>query len=336
MSSLIPFVETYRGGTLECQHHGALAVCDAEGELVAHAGDPHWLSFTRSTLKPFQALPLLEAGGAARFSLEAEQIAILCASHNGEPLHVAQVEKVLARAGLGHKALQCGCHVPLFATIGNGSAPEHFDERHHNCSGTHAGFLAWCVQQGQPTANYLAPGHPLQLAVRRTVADVVGVGPEQLKPGTDGCSAPNYAMPLSRLARAYARLAKGSADPRHGESFEALSTAMVRHPILISGNGRADFVFAHAGRGDWISKGGADGVQAIASRSRGQALAIKVADGSAIALHAATVAALDQLGWLDARQREELRPLRAEAIANARGTRVGERRAVFQLKRMSA
>ena len=334
-SSLIPFVETFRGGTLECQHHGALAVCDAQGYLVAHAGDPHWLSFTRSTLKPFQALPLLESGGRARFSLGAEQIAILCASHNGEPAHVAQVEKVLAAAGLGWQALQCGCHVPLFAVVGAGAAPDHHDERHHNCSGKHAGFLAWCVQHGQPTGNYLAPGHPLQMAIRRTVAEVVGLAPEQLKLGTDGCSAPNYAMPLSRLARAYARLAQGGADPGYGESFDALSNAMLRHPMLISGTGRADLALAQAGRGDWICKGGADGVQAIASRSRAQALAIKVADGSAVALNAATVAALDQLGWLDARQREELRPLRAEAIANARGTRVGERRAVFQLKRMT-
>lgn len=333
MSALLPLIETYRGGTLECLHFGAVAVSDARGELVASAGDPHWLSFTRSTLKPFQALPLVESGGARHFGFGAEQLAIFCASHNGEPMHLAQVDCVLARAGLPVKTLQCGCHVPLFVELGVAPAPAVIDERHHNCSGKHAGFLAWCVQHGQPTGNYLAPGHPLQAAIRRTVARVVGLGPEQLRTGTDGCSAPNYAMPLSRLARAYARLATGAQDPEFAESFAALAGAMTSHPELVSGTGRSDLAFARAGRGDWICKGGADGVQALASRSRGQAIAIKIADGNRTALNAATVAVLDQLGWLDARQREDLRPWRSEAIANARGTQVGERRPAFQLRR---
>ncbi|TFY96250.1 asparaginase [Ramlibacter rhizophilus] len=335
MSALLPLIETYRGGTLECLHHGAVAVCDARGELLACAGDPHWLSFSRSTLKPFQALPLLESGGARQFSLASEQLALLCASHSGEPMHVAQVDTLLQRAGLGVKALQCGCHVPMFATLPGAQPPEQVDERHHNCSGKHAGFLLWCVQHGQPTANYLAPGHPLQLAIRRGVAQVTGLSAEQLKTATDGCSAPNLAMPLSRLARAYARLALGTQDAEFGASFAALGGAMVRHPELVSGTGRADLAFMQAGRGDWICKGGADGVQALASRSRGQAIALKIADGSPVAVQAATVAVLDQLGWLDARQREELRPWRAEAIANARGTQVGQRKSAFTLRRLA-
>ena len=332
MSDLVPLIETTRGGTLECVHHGAVAVADAGGRLLASAGDPHWLSFTRSTLKPFQALPLMEAGGIRHFALASRQLALLCASHSGEPMHVEQVEILLKKAGLSFKALQCGCHVPIFASMGLGPAPEPFDERHHNCSGKHAGFLAWCVQQGQPVASYLAPGHPLQQAVRRAVARVAGLEPGQLRAGTDGCSAPNYAMPLSRLARSYARLAQGAQDAEFGESFAALGGAMTAHPELVSGTGRSDLAFMRAGRGDWIAKAGADGVQALASKSRGIGLAIKIADGQGLAAQAATVAVLDQLGWLDARQREELRPWRAEAIANARGTQVGERRAAFTLR----
>ncbi|MEJ7932099.1 asparaginase [Ramlibacter sp. AN1015] len=332
-SALVPLIETARGGTLECLHHGAVAVCDARGELIAAAGDPHWTTFTRSALKPLQALPFVEAGGMERLGLAREQLAILCASHSGEPMHLAQVDLLLARAGLGPQVLQCGCHKPIFAELGLGAAPEQPDPRLHNCSGKHAGFLAWCVLHGQPTGNYLAPGHPLQRAIRQAVSAVCGLEPERLRAGTDGCSAPNYAMPLSRLARAYARLAQGPADPEFGASFAALADAMAGEPALVSGTGRSDLAFMRAGRGDWISKAGADGVQALASRSRAQAFAIKVADGSAVALNAATVAVLDQLGWLDARQREELRPWRSEAIANARGTQVGERRAAFTLQR---
>jgi L-asparaginase II len=223
--------------------------------------------------------------------------------------------------------------VPIFAELGIAPAPApgQYDERHHNCSGKHAGFLAHCVQQGWPVGNYLAPGHPLQQAIRRDVARAVGLAPEDLKMGIDGCSAPNYAMPLASLARGYARLARGLSDQEFGESFVQLADAMTSHPELVSGSARSDLAFMRAGRGDWVTKAGAEGVQVVASRSRGQAFALKISDGNQIALNATTVAVLDQLGWLDARQREELRPWRAEAIANARGTQVGERRPAFKL-----
>jgi len=332
MSGLVPLIELHRGGTLECMHLGAVAVCDTQGRLIAQAGDPHWVSFTRSTLKPLQALPFVRGGGPQLFGFSRENLAIMCASHSGEPMHVAQVESILDRAGLGWRCLQCGCHVPLYVEMGVAPAPASFDERHHNCSGKHAGFLAWCVQHGHPVGNYLAPGHPLQQAVRRDVAAAVGLAPQDLKIGIDGCSAPNYAMPLSALARGYARLASGAADAEFGEAFAPLADAMSSHPDLVSGTGRNDLAYMRAGRGDWVTKVGADGVQAFASKARGQAFALKVIDGNKVALHAATIAVLDQLGWLDARQRDELRPWRAEAIANAKGTQVGERKSVLKIE----
>ncbi len=331
MTSLVPLIETYRGGTLECIHFGAVAVTDTQGRVVAHAGDAHWRSFTRSTLKALQALPFVEAGGPRVFGFSRENVAMMCASHSGESMHVAQVDAMLDKAGLTYKTLQCGCHMPYYVENGVGPAPATVDERHNNCSGKHAGFLAHCVQQGWPVANYLAPGHPLQQAIRRNVARVVGLRPEDLNIGTDGCSAPNFAMPISQLARGYARLASGVADAEFGDSFAQLADAMTAHPDLVSGTARADQAFMRAGRGDWVVKAGADGMQAFASRSRKQGFALKISDGNKIAVISATVAVLDQLGWLDARQRDELRPWRSEAIANARGTQVGERKPAFKL-----
>jgi L-asparaginase II len=138
-------------------------------------------------------------------------------------------------------------------------------------------------------------------------------------------------MPLSALARGYARLASGGRDAEFGEAFAALSAAMKAHPELVSGTGRNDNDYMRAGRGDWVTKVGADGIQVVASRSRGQALVLKIADGSPLALHAATVAALDQLGWIDEAQRGQLLPWRAPTVTNWRGLPVGERRAVFTL-----
>ena len=334
MPALIPLVETFRGGTRECVHFGAIAVVGALGQVLAHAGDPHWVTFTRSTLKPLQALPFVRAGGARHFGLGSAHLALLCASHSGETMHVEHVEQILARAGVGYKRLQCGCHVPYYAELGGWPppAPGSFDERHHNCSGKHSGFLAWCVQHGQPLDSYLEPAHPLQQAIRATVAEVVGLQEHQLAMGIDGCSAPNYAMPLAHLARGFARLGTGLRDSRFGDSFASLAAAMTAHPDLVSGTGRNDLAFMRAGGGDWITKVGAEGVQVVASRSRGQALAIKIGDGNKLALHAATVEALDQLGWLDDAQREALRPWRFETIASIRGATVGERRAVFRLE----
>ncbi len=329
-----PLVELTRAGTLECQHAGSIAVVNTQGRLVASAGDPHWLTFTRSTLKALQALPFVEAGGPAQFGFSSGQVALLCASHNGEDIHVAAAQGMLDRAGLTYKALRCGCHVPgLFTLLEQAPPPDLvFDERHNNCSGKHAGFLAYCVQHGLSLDDYTAPDHPLQQAVRRDVARAVGLDAADLVAGTDGCSAPNYAMPLASLARGYARLASGARDSEFGASFAALGQAMTDHPELVSGTGRNDLALMRAGRGDWVSKIGADGVQVVGSKSRGEALALKILDGNKQALYAATVETLDQLGWLDDSQRAELEPWRARPIVNARGVRVGERRPSFRLQ----
>lgn len=331
--NLVPLIELSRGGTLECLHFGAVAVVDLQGRVVASAGDPHWRTFSRSTLKALQALPFMQSGGPAHFGFGPEQIAMMCASHNGEEKHVAQTTRMLQGAGLGTAALRCGCHVPSYFATTETSPPAGatFDERHNNCSGKHAGFLAYCVQHGLPLEDYIDPAHPLQAAIRRDVARATGLEPGDLSPGIDGCSAPNYALPLRNLAWGYARLASGTQDGEFGNSFEQLAQAMTRHPDLVSGTARNDLALMTTGRGDWVTKVGADGVQVVASRSRGQAFAIKIIDASKPALFATTIEVLHQLGWLDEQQRTELEPWRARGIRNVRGTLVGERKPVFRL-----
>ena len=329
-----PLIEMTRGGTLENQHFGSVAVVNTRGELQAYAGDPHWLTFTRSTLKALQALPFVEAGGPQHFGFTQDHVAMLCASHSGEPMHVQAAQEMLEKAGQTYQVLRCGCHVPYhFEWSGTAPSPhETFDERYNNCSGKHAGFVAWCVQHGHSLANYEAPDHPLQQAIRRDVARAVGMDANDLKLGIDGCSAPNYAMPLSKLATGYARLASGVQDGEFGESFAQLSAAMTARPDLVSGTGRNDLAFMQAGGGDWVSKVGADGVQVVGSKSRGEAFALKIIDANKPALFAASVEVMEQLGWLNDTQRETLKPWRAKAIINARGIPVGERLTAFTLQ----
>ncbi len=331
--TFIPLIEHTRGPLAEIIHAGAIAVVNAQGRLLASAGDAQAVCFTRSTLKPFQALPFLLADGPAQLGYTSAHVAMLCASHNGEDMHVQAVDEMLAKSGHGHATLQCGCHLPLrFSYFGIAPPPDlAVDERHNNCSGKHAGFLAYCSQHGLPLADHLEPGHPLQVAIRQRVVQATGCDESQLVAGTDGCSAPNYAMPLHKLAWAFARLASGAADAQLGDAFQQLGDAMRQHPELISGTGRNDLAFTQAGRGDWLTKIGADGVQVIASVSRREAIAIKISSGQMPALYTAAVAALDQLGWLDDAQREQLKPWGAKPVLSVRGATVGQIRASFQL-----
>jgi L-asparaginase II len=334
-SGLVPLVQTTRGGTPDNMHFGAVAVCDAHGKLLAHAGDPHWVAFTRSTIKALQALPFVLSGGPKQLGFTQANLAMLCASHSGEPMHVAQIDDILGKAQVGYKRLQCGCHVPYHVQLAVGQpapADTHWDERHHNCSGKHSGFLAHCAVQGLPLETYLSPEHAAQRDIRAHLARAVGLDEQDLKLGIDGCSAPNFAMPLSALARGYARLATGARDAEFGEAFGPLADAMRAHPELVSGTGRSDNDYMRAGRGDWVTKAGADGIHVVASASRGEAIAIKVADTNVVALQAATVDAMDQRGWLDNAQREALGKWRGETVTNWRGTPVGERKPVFKLQ----
>ena len=331
----IPLIETTRGHHPECWQLGRLAVVNARGQLVAQAGDPHLLTFTRSTLKALQALPLMTSGAAQALGFDARDLAMVCASHNGEDMHVQQVQSMLDKAGLSYQRLACGCHLPLRYVYTSALPPAnlHYDERHNNCSGKHAGFLSACVHQGWRTEDYIAPDHPLQQGIRQAVAQACHMDEYAMPMGLDGCSAPNYAMPLSKLALGYARLASGERDAQFGEAFGLLASAMTQHPELVSGTDRNDADFMRIGQGDWVTKVGADGVQVVASKSRGEALAIKIIDGNKPALFAATVAALDQLGWSRPAQRQAPAPWAATDLINARGWVVGHRRPVFTLTR---
>jgi L-asparaginase II len=329
-----PIAATLRGGHIENVHHGSFAVVDAAGQVLAAVGDVDTPVFTRSALKPLQAMPLV-AASADRLGLDDADIALLCASHNGEPMHVERAASLLARIGASEAALACGTHEPyLFRFTGQTPpAGARFGPLHHNCSGKHTGMLLLADALGAPLAGYLDPSHPTQQAIARSVSHWSGVPETSLVHGIDGCSAPNFALPLRALAHAFARLSQPEPDPVYGHAPQRIARAMSRHPELVSGQGRNDLVLMRAGRGDWFSKVGADGVQALASFSRGIGIAAKCGDGQLAPLMVALVAALDQLGWLDDEARSTaLATLIPPPFKNAAGIEVGEWRAVLTLK----
>ncbi|GAB3540271.1 asparaginase [Noviherbaspirillum agri] len=328
-----PLAEVTRADHVESVHFGAIAVVNTQGDLLYHAGNPNFLTFTRSTLKPFQVLPFLRDDGLARFGFGSRELALMCASHSGEEMHTVIVQEMLAKAGCEEHDLRCGCHVPShYAVAGKQPPPDAtFNQLHNNCSGKHAGFLAYCVQHGLPLDSYIDQSHPLQQAVRHEVSGIVGMQEADLKMGVDGCSAPNYALPLARLAYAYARLAQGGKDPQYASMTGELFGAMTAHPELVSGTGRFDLAFMQTVPGDWVAKGGAEGVQAIGIRSAGLGIAVKVADGNARALYPAVLSVMRQLTLLSSTDGTPLSAWERPHITNLRGIRTGEVRAAVSL-----
>ncbi len=326
----MPLLATTRGAggayAVECIHFGSVAVVDARGAVLAALGDPGAMHFSRSTLKPLQALPFVEDGGLERFGFGSQELALMCASHNGETVHTDLAGSILKRIGARVADLQCGAQAPRYfpATASSCPASLRASALHHNCSGKHSGFLAYCRLHGHRLRDYLEPDAPLQLRIRNTVQRFSPSEP--VFPGVDGCNAPNFALPLLRIAQLYCHIARGE-DP----ALQAIFYAMTRHPDLVSGTARTDLALMQAGGGDWVSKIGADGLQAIGVRSKGWGIAIRIAGGDAQALHVATVEVLHQLGLLDDPARTALGINFRPAIRNARGRKTGSFAPLFAL-----
>ncbi|WP_233835518.1 asparaginase [Paraburkholderia sp. ZP32-5] len=332
--SHVPLVVATRNAHVERIHWGSVAVVDASGTLLAHAGDPHAWVFSRSTLKPFQALPFVRDGGPNHFGFTAAELALSCASHGGEDIHVDAVTSMLAKIGVAESDLRCGVHMPDH--YGENDLPPRgsvFDQRHHNCSGKHAGFLGYCCMHGYARESYLERDHELQQQISGEVARLAGLPASELWFGIDGCSAPNIGMPLSRLAMMWGKLATGvsGADAPTDAALERIFSAMAAHPKMVSGTGRCDLALAEASNGDWVAKVGADGVHTIGVRSSGIGVAVKMADGDFSAVYATTIAVLQQLGLPLETEGTALAKWADPVLRNVRGAAVGQLKATVQL-----
>jgi L-asparaginase II len=341
----VPLVQTTRGNLVEVVHRGALAVVDNTGRLVARAGNPDWVVSLRSSAKPFQLLPLVESGLADQMGFGTHELAVMAASHSGSDAHVAAVRGVLERLGLDESALLCGTHAPIDSQaaaelVRAGKEPSPL---HHNCSGKHAGLLAFIVGQGLPVADYTDPFHPAQAKILQTLSEMSDWPVEQIQVGIDGCSLPVFGLPLRQVALAYARLADPSALPEPRQSAcRRIVAAMMAHPEMVAGSGRFDTALMRAGEGRIVSKGGAQGYQGLgilpelALGRRALGLALKIEDGNGRrGAPPATLEALRQLGVLDglpAEAQPELADFGPRPLYNYRRLPVGELTTVFSLE----
>lgn len=285
-------IEATRGDLVESVHLVSVAVADADGSLVAAAGDAELRTFWRSAAKPFQALPLVEDGAADAFGLTDEELALCCASHSSEPVHLALTDGFLHRIGCAESDLACGPHAPLGAAVAervarSGESPT---PRWSNCSGKHAGMLALARHHGWPTHGYERAGHPVQERILREVARWTGMAPGAIELAVDGCTAVCFGLPLHAMATAYARLA-ASNEP----AVARVRAAMLAHPAIVAGEGRYCTDLMRALPGAVIAKVGAEGVYSAALIGAGLGVALKVQDGDMRSAPVALAAVLQQL-----------------------------------------
>lgn len=329
-----PLVVFTRGAFDESVHYGSIAVADAQGRLIASVGDPHRVTLMRSTAKPFQAMVDVELGAAERFAFTPAELAVVAASHSGEPRHTDAVRGLLARAGLSEDALQTGVHPPLHAETREALARAGHAPRplHHNCSGKHCGMLCACIHRGWDVRTYVRPDHPLQQEVRRLMCDVVGLTPGEVGVAIDGCGVPTFAVPLAAMALAFARLARGDGlSEQHQRSATTVREAMLAHPEMVAGEGRFDTDLMTSAGGRVLAKAGAEACYGVSLPEAGWGLALKIEDGNSRAVPAAVVEALHQLDAIGAGETDALAAHARPPVRNYRGEIIGEGRPIFEL-----
>jgi L-asparaginase II len=319
-------VEVTRGQLVESRHRGLAIVVDAEGEVVFSAGDVEAAVFPRSACKAMQALPLVESGAADAFGFGNRELALACASHSGEPDHVATAAAMLKAAGLDESVLECGAHWSFdqATIIAQARSLDRPTALHNNCSGKHSGFVCTCAHMGEDPKGYSTYDHPLQQSIRAIMADLTGatLGPDNC--GTDGCSIPTYAVPLSGLARGFAKLGMGQGlAPIRAAAARRLIAACMAEPFYVAGTKRFCTRLMQVAPGKIFAKTGAEGVFCAVLPDKGLSFAVKAEDGATRAAEAMIAALLARHFDPDSDEKAALMHLANHGMRNWNGIEVG-------------
>jgi len=351
MFALQPIFELTRGHIVESTHFGSIAIVDSTGKLLHSYGDPHTVAFLRSSAKPFQALPFVERGGVEHFHFTQSELSLACSSHETAQIHLDAVQAMQTKIGIQESDLLCGSHLPgdaaqLRMVIQQNISPT---PNFNNCSGKHTAMLAHAKMRGLPLDNYLDATHPIQKDILAAFSEMCGIEKEKVEIGIDGCSAPNFAVPLINSALGMARLC----DPRNLSETRAaacskITAAMTAHPEMISNYGEFDCELMTVGAGKIVTKRGAEGFQIIGLMpgvygENGVGIAFKITDGDASRMNedlesrprvrpAATLEILRQLKVLSEAQLQSLARFGpTKQLKNHRDYVTGESRPVFNL-----
>jgi L-asparaginase II len=325
-----------RGETVESVHRGHMIALEGNGEKILSFGSPDTVTFFRSACKALQAIPCITSGAADAFEFSEEEVALACSSHSGESRHVRIAQLMLERAGLNEAHLRCGTHLPFNEKEAERMqrTGEYPTQLHNNCSGKHAAMLAFAKHIEADLATYDSPDNPVQKSILETIALFSDVPVSSIKIGIDGCAAPNFAMPVSAMARSFLNLISppDSFPAAEKQAAQRVVQAMLKFPELIGGNERLDTMLMQAAPGRVISKVGADGVWLCSvlpyeKWPNGLAIALKIEDGDD--RRARPVVAIELLRRLDVLAADDLDDVSPMAVKNRRGETVGRVEAVI-------
>lgn len=341
-----PVFEITRGGIVESVHYGSIVVVDSQGRVLSWSGDPQVVTFMRSSSKPIQALPFIEAGGDQYFHLTSREVAIICGSHDGSDEHLSVIQGLQSKMSVKEESLLCGVQPPLDQSTADELKirGESSTLNRHNCSGKHTAMLAYASMLGQPVSNYVDFDHPIQQNILSVIAGMSDLPLSRVVVGRDGCSAPAFAMPLYNAALSYARLCDpNNLPPERAAACRRITSSMLTNPDMVAGSKRFDTRLMQVGGKRMISKSGAEGFLAIgilsgvlSADSPGIGIAIKVSDGD-VANRVRPALALEILKQTNILAEKDLSAL-AEfgPLLESRNWRklvVGESRPVFSLQK---
>ncbi len=308
-----------RGGITESTHVIHAVIVASNGARMESWGDLSQPVYPRSAIKAMQALPMIESGAAEHFGFTDAEIALCCASHTGEAIHVETVQRMLNKIGRSEQHLECGCHWPTrvdaaYALSAEGKRP---DQRHNNCSGKHTGMLAHAAMIDAPTQGYIHIDHPVQKRIAQAMAEMCEVDYDSCAWSPDGCSAPTWAIPLDHLGLAFAKFADPSnLSPVRQQACKTLYQAVVRHPFMVAGTGRycTDMMGILGDR--VFLKVGAEGVYVAAIPELKLGIALKCLDGATRAAESVMTALLDRVGITQGISDDLLDPYRKVPLVN--------------------
>ena len=320
-------IEVTRGDMVESLHQVDAAVVDWQGKLVKGWGDVDKIVYARSSLKPLQAIPLVESGAAAHYALEDKEIALACASHEGEDIHVETVASWLRKIDCQENDLCCGIHAPYYPAAAEKLIRENRkpSPMHNNCSGKHTGFLSTARFYLEPLKGYVDYNHPVQQRIVQVLEDMTGVSLKQAPKGIDGCGIPVIGIPLFETAYAMARMANPAGlPPARQQAIKRIVQAIKKNPLMIGGHGRFCSILTEQLQERGFAKVGAEGVYIAVLPQKGLGIALKAADGAIRAAEMALVKILLDLQILNEKDIEPLEKFIHPVIKNRAGLKVGE------------
>ncbi|MDW7671769.1 MAG: asparaginase [Bacillota bacterium] len=329
----IVLAQATRNNHVENLYRGDAVVVNTDQKIMMFLGDPHKLTFWRSAAKPFQVLPFLEAGGMERFGITDKELALMTASHGGEPIHVVTAANLLAKMGLNEEALRCGSAPPMHqpSMINLLKSKKAWTPLHNCCSGKHGAMIALAAMKGYDPACYDDLSHPVQQEILSAISEVTGMDPETIGIGTDGCGVPIYYLPISRMAQAYALLATPDKHPdqKRRDGLRLIADVMTHNPWYVAGTGRLDTILMEVTEGKLLAKLGADGVYCVSVMGEGIGIALKIESGDVRVIQPVIVALLSQLGLINDNVTFQLHSLLDSSIYNHRREIIGRFETVF-------